>query len=202
MDLKCEFINILRNVYIAYVGVANHIITHAPLWCIRRFFYRYVYFMKIGKGAYIHMGVKFKKPRWITLGENTIINSGCILDGRKGLTMGSNVDIGEQVAFYCGAHDVQSPGYTGIMTPTVIGDRVCIYARAMIIRGMTIGEGAVIGAGSIVTRDVPPYAIVAGNPARKLGERNRNLTYVLNQRYVRQTWQETAKQYGHDKQTQ
>ena len=53
----------------------------------------------------------------------------------------------------------------------VIGDRVWIGYRAIILPGVSIGEGAVVGAGAVVTKNVEPYAIVAGNPARKIGER-------------------------------
>jgi maltose O-acetyltransferase len=53
----------------------------------------------------------------------------------------------------------------------VIGDRVWIGYRAIVLPGVSIGEGAVVGAGAVVTKDVEPCAIVAGNPARKVGER-------------------------------
>lgn len=62
----------------------------------------------------------------------------------------------------------------------MIGNRVWIGYRAIILPGITIGEGAVVGAGAVVTKDVDPFAIVAGNPARKIGVRNRELIYHLN----------------------
>ena len=61
----------------------------------------------------------------------------------------------------------------------MIGDRVWIAYRAVILPGVTIGEGAVIAAGAVVTRDVGPFSIMAGVPAKKIGERNRNLDYQL-----------------------
>jgi maltose O-acetyltransferase len=60
-----------------------------------------------------------------------------------------------------------------------IGDRVWIGYRAIILPGIEIGEGAVVGAGAVVTKDVPPFTIVAGNPAVKIGDRPRDLDYTL-----------------------
>jgi maltose O-acetyltransferase len=65
---------------------------------------------------------------------------------------------------------IGSQGETPSRPPT-IGDDVWIGTRAIILPGVTIGDGVVVGAGSVVTRDVPPYAVVAGNPARVVGER-------------------------------
>jgi acetyltransferase-like isoleucine patch superfamily enzyme len=76
-------------------------------------------------------------------------------------------------------HDPHDPGFRAIPRPVEIGDRAWIGARAIILPGVRIGEGAVVGAGAVVTRDVGPFEIVAGNPARKIGERNRNLSYSL-----------------------
>ncbi len=179
---------VLRVVYMTYVGFANHFITRIPLNCIRVFLYRYLYFMKIGKGTQIQMGVRFRRPRSIVIGHDTNIHPDCFLDGLETLAIGDNVDIGDQVMMWCGGHDVQSPDYVAVKTPIVIENRACIFARAMLVRGVRIGEGAVVAAGSIVTKDVPPYTIVAGNPAGKIGERTKNLTYSLNPRVINRTW--------------
>ena len=53
-----------------------------------------------------------------------------------------------------------------MMVPVIIKDKVWIGARATVLKGVTIGEGAVVGAGSVVVEDVPPWTLVAGNPAR------------------------------------
>ena len=190
--MKTMLIVVLRDLYLWYLGFLNYVVTYVPLPRLRHFLLRRMYFIKIGPGSYVHMGVKYKRPRSIEIGRNSVINPGVLLDGRISLKIGDNVDIGEQVSFYCGGHDVQSPDYRAFMEATAVGDRACIYARAMVIRGVNIGEGAVVAAGSIVTKDVPPYTIVAGIPAKKIGERSRDLRYELSQKNVRISWQDTV----------
>ncbi len=191
--MKAMIVAVLRDVYLWYLGFLNYVVTYVPFPRLRHFLLRRMYFIKIGEGSYLHMGVQYKRPRSIEIGRNTVVNPGVLLDGRISLKIGDNVDIGEQVSFYCGGHDVQSPDYRAFMEPTTVGNRACIYARAMIIRGVNIGEGAVIAAGSIVTKDIPEYTIWAGVPAKKIGERTRDLHYELSQKNVRISWQQTVK---------
>ena len=99
---------------------------------------------------------------------------------RGGIRTGADVSIGPEAAFLTLGHDPQSPEFADTGGDIVIGDRAWIAFRAVILPGVKIGEGAVVAAGAVVTRDVPPYEIVAGVPARKVGERNRDLTYRLN----------------------
>jgi acetyltransferase-like isoleucine patch superfamily enzyme len=187
----------LREVYLWYMMFLNYFVTYIPISWLRHLLLRRMYFMKIGKGSYLHMGIRYKKPRNIEIGCNTIINPRVTLDGRVYMKIGNNVDIGEDVSFYCGGHDMQSPDYRGQMDPTTIGDRACILVRATIIRGVNIGEGAVVGACALVTKDVPPYTIVGGIPAKKIADRNRNLTYELTQKNVRIDWSKTIRRDAH-----
>ena len=194
--MKSLIIAVARDLYLWYLGFLNYVVTYVPFPRLRHFQLRRMYFIKIGEGSYLHMGVQYKRPRSIEIGRNSVINPGVLLDGRISLKIGDNVDIGEQVSFYCGGHDVQSPDYRAFMEPTTVGNRACIYARAMIIRGVNIGEGAVLAAGSIVTKDIPEYTIWAGVPAKKIGERTRDLRYELSQKNVRISWQQTVKRDG------
>lgn len=112
----------------------------------------------------------------IKIGHSSFINSFTVLYGHGGLTIGNGCLIGPQVTIVpvnYGFQDraipfrKQTPSLKGI----TIGDDVWIGAGATILDGCTVGQGAVIGAGAVVTRDVEPYSIVAGVPARKIGER-------------------------------
>ena len=133
-----------------------------------------------GKGSRVQAGCRFLNARKVHLGERTIINFGCLLDGRKfSIITGSDVSIGPEASILTLGHDPQAADFSDRGGDVLIGDRVWIGYRSVILPGVSIGDGAVVGAGSVVTRDVPPYAIVAGNPARIIGERNRELNYRL-----------------------
>jgi acetyltransferase-like isoleucine patch superfamily enzyme len=116
----------------------------------------------------------------LTIGNNTVINRQCYLDAREALCIGSNVSISNQVYIQTATHDAQDPLFKYVPGPVHIGDHAWIGARALILPGVAIGEGAVVGAGAVVTRNVEPYTIVAGVPARVIGQRAGNLRYQLN----------------------
>lgn len=133
-----------------------------------------------GKKSGIQMGCRFLNLRKIHVGERNVINFGCLLDGRKfEIRIGDDVSIGPEAGILTLGHDPQSRDFEDRGGEVVIENRAWIGYRAVVLPGVTIGEGAVVGAGSVVTKDVEPYAIVAGNPAKKIGERNRDLSYQL-----------------------
>jgi acetyltransferase-like isoleucine patch superfamily enzyme len=114
----------------------------------------------------------------ITLGNEVAINHGCSLDGgRNGIKIGSQTRIANNVTIYAFNHGMSpdTPVYQQPATSkgVVIGQDVWIGAQAGIVDGVTIGDHAVIGMGCIVTKDVPHFAIVAGNPARVIGDRRK-----------------------------
>ena len=77
-------------------------------------------------------------------------------------------------------HDPQSPSFSDQGGEVHIGNRVWIGYRSLIMPGVTIGEGAVVAAGAVVTKDVKPYTVVAGVPAKPISSRTDELTYELN----------------------
>ena len=179
-DVAKKTINRGVNVLLDFeLMILNLISCLVPLHSVRKFFFRLTG-AKIGKNSYIHMGVRFFLPINITIGEGTIIGDHVFLDGRAFLRIGNNVDIASQVLIYNSEHDVDSEGFDPIEEPVEIADYVFIGPRAIILPGVKIGRGAVIGAGAVVTKDVEPFKIVGGVPAKVIGERkNKNPRYKL-----------------------
>lgn len=133
-----------------------------------------------GAGSGVQAGCRFLNGRKVHLGQRNVINFGCLFDGRKfAIRTGDDVSIGPEAAVLTLGHDPQSPAFADRGGEVIIGSHVWIGFRAIILPGVKIGDGAVVGAGAVVTRDVEPFAIVAGNPARKIGERSRDLKYSL-----------------------
>lgn len=87
------------------------------------------------------------------------------------VTIGNCVAINDGCRLLTGTHNVNSPDWELITEPIVVGDYAWLAMGAIILPGVTIGRGAVVGAGAVVAKSVEPLAIVAGNPARKIGER-------------------------------
>ena len=138
--------------------------------------------MTIGPGATIYRNPEIRRPAEVKIGEHTIIGRNAILDGRCGLTIGNNVNFSTGVWVWTLEHDKDSPDFGPKGAPVVINDRAWLGSRATVLPGVTIGEGAVICAGAVVTSDVAPYEVVAGVPARKIADRSRDLTYTLTHR--------------------
>lgn len=150
-----------------------------PSHHIRNFLYRRLLKMKISSNTYIYGGAEIRDPWNIKIGEFTSIGHYAILDGRRGLTIGKNVNLSTGVWIWTLQHDLQSPDFSVEGGPVVIEDYAWLSCRSIILPGVTIGEGAVVAAGAVVRKDVPSFAIVGGVPAKIIGERNKNLTYQL-----------------------
>ncbi|KKQ26586.1 MAG: acetyltransferase (isoleucine patch superfamily) [Candidatus Roizmanbacteria bacterium GW2011_GWC2_37_13] len=174
-----KIVNRIKNILLEFEVFLLHLVGCIPSHSCRRFFYRMVG-IKIGKGSTIHMKARFYDPRNITIGEDTIVGEGAVLDGRAELFIGSHVDIASEVMIYNSQHDIENESFQAEDKPVKIEDYVFVGPRSIILPGVTIGRGAIIAAGAVATRDVPPYAVVGGVPAKIIGERKlKSLNYKL-----------------------
>ncbi len=159
--------------------VYNHFWCRMPSRTLRKLYLR-GWLGGLGQGTSVQMNCQFLNGRKIHFGARNVINLGSLFDGRKfSIRTGDDVSIGPEAAILNLGHDPQSPVFADRGGDVIIGHHVWIGFRAVILPGVKIGDGAVVAASSVVTKDVDAYTIVAGNPARKIGERNRDLTYQL-----------------------
>lgn len=163
----------------------NHIISHIPFYVIRRAWYRRVLGWRIGRktsilmGQYVQMAGVRTSGRKVRIGKGAVINHGCLLYSTGGLEIGDEVNISAGVWLITGSHDMNNPQFRVTYAPIVIGNHVWIGVRATVLPGVTIGRGAVVMAGAMVTADVEPFAIVGGIPAHVIGTRQlHDLTYT------------------------
>ena len=103
----------------------------------------------------------------VTIGKGCFIQQCCTFFGRGGIIVGNDVFIGPKVNLITINHDVNPDNRSATYgRPIVIEDKVWIGINSTILPGVRIGYGAIVGAGSVVTKDVPAMTVVAGNPAR------------------------------------
>ena len=156
---------------ILYEGIAKHLpattahinIGQKPFraWCARQIA------ASVGKNVNIEKGALFYSK--LTIGDNSGIGIDCAVHGE--CHIGNNVMMGPDCIIYTRNHrfdDTEIPmneqGFAEDK-PVYIGDDVWIGSRVIILPGVTVGDHVIIGAGSVVTKDIPPWAIAAGNPA-------------------------------------
>jgi acetyltransferase-like isoleucine patch superfamily enzyme len=174
-----------------------------PSHSLRMFLYRHVFRIKIGHDSSIHWLARFNQPTGIEIGHNTVIGNDAFLDGRfvrtwdtkenkfthyirefyhpthRPLRIGNNVSIAGEVRIFTMEHDVDDALFKEKAGDVVIDDYVVIGTRVTILPGVHIKEGAVIASGAVVTKDVEPYIVVGGVPAKYIKDRSKNLQYTL-----------------------
>ena len=110
-------------------------------------------------------------PWNISIGDQSSIGEHAWVYGLDKIVIGSHCCIGEDVRLLTGSHDVHSSCFDLVTRPIAVQDNVWIATGAIVLPGVTIGEGAVVAAGAVVTKDVPPWTVVAGNPAKVVKRR-------------------------------
>lgn len=144
---------------------------YVPSHVIRHVFYRHIFKVKIPFDSIIYCKCKFFRPQGVKIGHNSIIGNDAFLDGRGSICIGDNVNIGGEVRIYTMEHDIESPTF-GISSASVhIKDWVYIGTRVTILPNITIGEGAVVASGAVVTKNVEPWTMVGGVPAKFIKNR-------------------------------
>lgn len=165
---------IIFQAFILYIY--NYWITFFPVYWVRKLYLKHILRIKVGKQSFVHMGCVFY-PNAITIGNNSVVGRECHLLGE--ITIKDNVSITAQTYIFTASHYKNSASFDVYNIPVVIEDFAWIGARAMILPGVRIGRGAILGAASTATKNIPDFAICVGAPARQIGSRDRTLDYKL-----------------------
>lgn len=165
-----RFINGCNKVCNKYVGMI-------PSHHIRMFVYKNILGVSLDDKVVIYNGTLFRSAYKCHIGEGSIIGDDNLIDAREGVIIGKNCNLSTGVKIWTGQHDVQSSDFSYIGAPVTIDDYVWISGNVTVLPGVHIGKGAVIASGAVVTKDCEEYGIFAGVPAKKIGNRNRDLIY-------------------------
>lgn len=157
--------------------LTNTIICHIPSNKIRQIWLKTLG-MRICGDIMIYDGFHIRNPRGIIIESGVSIGPNVLLDGRRGLSLGKGTVIAYGAVIWTLHHDYNDDNFCGKGATVEIGDHAWICSRAIILPGVKIGKAAIIASGAIVTKDVPPYSIVGGIPAKIIGHRDqKNYNY-------------------------
>lgn len=145
----------------------------------RRALYRLLFGFSFPRSTVLYGGAEIRNCGALKIGENCSIGHHVILDARRGLELGRNVNIGTGVWIWTEEHDPNDPDFAIVGGKVVVEDYAWLSSRVVILPGVRIGEGCVVAAGAVVTKDMPAWSIVGGVPAAVIGQRNRNMRYRL-----------------------
>lgn len=134
--------------------------------------------VKIGKNLKTRSATSVENPSAISIGNNVWISKNVALSAMNGIKIGDDVTIAKDVSLISGDHEfsdlkkkINQQGMKKNRKPIIISDDVWIGEKVTILKSVTIGRGSVIGAASVVTKDIPPFSIAVGNPARVIKKR-------------------------------
>jgi len=143
-----------------------------PLWGWRRLLLR-AFGARIGRGARIYGSTRIWLPANLTLGNGALIGRRVNLYNQGTIRIGRHSVVSQDASLCASSHDVEDPGFPLVTRPIAIGDNVWIAAEAFVGPGVTIGDGAVLGARGVAMRPLEAWIYYSGNPAVKLRDRPR-----------------------------
>jgi acetyltransferase-like isoleucine patch superfamily enzyme len=136
---------------------------------LRRIFFKAM-FRRLGAPGLIDYKTYFRYPSKMSIGHHSYINHGCCFYGSslKGveIVIGDDVALGPHVKIFTATHDYSTIDLKDVAESVTVEDNAWVGGGTIILPGVTIGRGAIIGAGSVVTKDIPAFSVAVGNPAR------------------------------------
>lgn len=182
-----SFRSFIGRYVLGYLRYMDLLTGKIPSHHIRNFLYRNIWKVKLGKNAVIYYGAEIRASYNLFIGKGTIIGDKSVLDARRMIVIGENVNFSSGVSLWTDQHDYNDPYFRCMPNkygPIFIKDIAWIGPGAIILHNVTIGEGAVVAAGAVVTKDVPPFTLVGGVPAKPIAKRNTDLKYEFEGDYL------------------
>jgi len=168
--------HMIRSIVYGLMWVSLGMTSRFPSGWVRRNVLRLLR-ARIDPSVIVYSGVFVRNPWRLQVGRGTVIGHHCHLDARGGLHIGAHVNLSSEVNIWTNEHDPQSDDFAIVGAPVRVGDHAWLGNRCIILPGVSIGAGAVVCSGAVVTKDVPERAIVGGVPAHVIGQRRSSLSY-------------------------
>lgn len=141
-----------------------------PLHAWRSFLLR-IFGARVGCGVHVYPGVRIWAPWNLEIGDEAGVADGAILYSQGKITLGRRVVVSQGAHLCAGTHDYERDGFPLVTKPITVCDHVWIAAEVFVHPGLRIAEGSVVGARSVVVRDLPEWMVCAGNPCAPLKPR-------------------------------
>lgn len=132
---------------------------------------------KLGKGTFPCRRVEVLLPLGLNLSSRVTVGWFAELDARGGISVDHDTNISSHVKMITGSHDINDPDFTADFKPIKVGHHCWLGTGDTILQGVTIGDGAVVAAGAVVTKNIPSYEVWGGVPAKFIKKRQKNLNY-------------------------
>lgn len=168
----------IKCIYYAITLFGNIVINKIPSRHLRKWFYM-IMGAHIGKNTFPCRRVEVLFPKGLKLDKGVAVGWFAELDARGGITVGCDTNISSHVKLITGSHDIDDPSFTADFKPIHIGHHCWIGTGAIILQGVNIGDGAVVAAGAVVTRDIPEFEVWGGVPAKCIRKRSKDLRYKV-----------------------
>ena len=169
---------VIKCLYYAVTLFGNIMINKIPSRHIRKWFYRLMG-AKLGRNTFPCRRVEILLPKGLKLADNVAVGWYAELDARGGIIVDHDTNISSHVKIITGSHDIDDPDYTADFKPVYVGHHCWIGTGAVILQNVSIGDGAVVAAGAVVTKDIPAGEVWGGVPAKYIRERNCELSYKI-----------------------
>lgn len=184
MTVTQERTRFFRRYAYGFMQYLLDVICTFPSQHVRRWFLTGLYGLRIGRESVIYRKCELRAPWKIQIGSGASVGGGVVLDGRGGIQIGDNVNVSSGVMLWTAQHDYRDSAFAGRLGAITLEKYVWLGPRVIVLPGITVREGCVVAAGAVVTEDTEPYGIYAGLPARRIGDRTRDLDYTPGRNYT------------------